>query len=296
MRWKTLRGELDLSHHGAVMGIVNVTPDSFSDGGRFFALDQAVLQGMRLEAEGARILDIGGESTRPGAHAVDDAEQIRRVVPVIRGLRERTSAWLSIDTMSALVAEAALEAGADIINDISGLTADPSMMKLAAESGAGVVIMHMQGRPHTMQRAPEYGDVVEEVRAFLARQHEAALGAGVAAQALVYDPGIGFGKSLDHNTALLRATGTLAPAGRPLLLGVSRKSFLSKLLNQPDLSVRDWPTAALTAWGRARGARVFRVHEVRRSWEALQMAEAISLAGAMPAPYARQPSLVPILA
>jgi dihydropteroate synthase len=258
------------------MGIVNATPDSFSEGGRFATADAAIAQGLRLHEEGAEILDIGGESTRPGAEAVDAGEEMRRVLPVIRGLAEALpGVLLSIDTMKAEVAAAALEAGARIINDVTGLTGDPDMPALAARAGCGVVVMHMQGRPRDMQVAPAYDDVVEEVRGYLAGRFRALCEAGIDPEAMVFDPGIGFGKTADHNLALLRALDTLAPAGRPLLLGISRKSILGTLLGGAAVEERSWATVAMTSFAREHGARVIRAHEAKANAQALRMTEAI---------------------
>jgi dihydropteroate synthase len=226
---------------------------------------------------GAAIIDLGGESTRPGAGAVSADEQIRRTRPVIAALRERSDVLISIDTSVAAVAEAALAAGADIVNDVTGLRGDPEMAGLCARTGAGVVVMHMQGEPRTMQAAPQYEDVVREVGQFFAMQMEVALAAGVAAEAVVFDPGIGFGKSLEHNLTLIRELGRILPSGlfRPILLGVSRKSFLGRVLGSDDLADRAWPTVALTALGREKEARLFRVHEVGPNVQALAMTEAV---------------------
>jgi dihydropteroate synthase len=265
---------MDLSRQGAIMGIVNVTPDSFSDGGKFNHHAAAVEHGLSLLAEGAGILDIGGESTRPGATPVAEAEELARVVPVIRELRRRTDAVISVDTMKPAVAAAALEAGADIVNDVTGL-ADPAMAAVAASAGAGCVAMHIQGRPQHMQLAPAYTDVAQEIAAFFRERLASLTAAGISAEQIVFDPGIGFGKSLEHNLALLRSLAALSPAGRPLLLGVSRKSFIGKTLGDMDMARREWPTVALTSLGREMGVRIFRVHSVRPNVEALRMTEAI---------------------
>ncbi len=274
MWWKFRGKALDLSHRAAVMGILNVTPDSFSDGGRHDAPAAALRRAEEMIAEGADLIDIGGESTRPGADPVEVAAEIDRVLPVIEGLRAGWDGLISIDTMKPEVARAAVAAGADIVNDVSGLR-DPRMVGVCRETGCGVVVMHMKGEPRTMQKAPEYRDVVAEVRDFLARRHAELVAAGIAAEALVYDPGIGFGKTLEHNLALLRATASLAPAGRPLLVGLSRKRFIGWLLDSEEMTDRDWPTVALTAWTREEGAMLHRVHEVRKNREALRMVEAL---------------------
>lgn len=275
MTWKTSRKSLDLSRHGVVMGVLNVTPDSFSDGGRWLEPAAAVAHALQMVADGAAIIDIGGESTRPGAGAVDAATEEARVVPVVRALRARWDGWISVDTSKARVAAAALAAGADVINDVTGLRGDPEMAGLCAASGCGVVVMHMQGEPRTMQEAPCYGDVVAEVAAFFRGRLHELTGNGIDPRALCFDPGIGFGKTAGHNLALLRAVDRLAPAGRPLLLGVSRKSLLGTLLDGAPPSGRGWATVALTAWTREAGVRIHRVHEVKANVEALRMVEAI---------------------
>ena len=274
MFWQLPRSTLDLSSRGLVMGIVNVTPDSFSDGGQYFDAQLAIEHGLQLLAEGADILDIGGESTRPGAEPVGEDEELRRVLPVIAGLRERTEAVLSVDTFKPQVAAAAVKAGADIINDISGFR-DPRMIEVAAQCRAGLVIMHMQGTPRTMQARPGYTDVMAEVTKFFAERLAALQAAGVAAERVVLDPGIGFGKALEHNLTLLRSLPQLAVQGRPRLVGVSRKSLLGTLLGSNAMEDRLWPTVALTAYVREHGAQLVRVHEVRPNVEAMRMVEAI---------------------
>ncbi len=275
MIWRIRDRELDLTCRARVMGILNATPDSFSDGGRHAELDRALAHARAMIAEGAEIIDIGGESTRPGAEPVEADEEIRRTAPVVRALRAEWDGLISIDTMKAAVAEAALAAGADIVNDVSGLTADEAMTPLCAEACCGVVVMHMRGTPRTMQRNPSYEDVVAEVVAWLAGRHEALCDQGIAPEALCCDPGIGFGKTLEHNLALLRALPVIAPAGRPLLLGVSRKSCIAGMLGEPQLEKRDWPTVAITARARDQGVMLHRVHAVRPNVEAIRMIEAI---------------------
>lgn len=279
MIWKTKHGGLDLSQRARVMGILNVTPDSFSDGGAHFGSSSALRHARAMIAEGAEIIDIGGESTRPGAAAVPEAQEITRTVPVVAALRAEWDGLISIDTSKAGVAVAALAAGADIVNDVSGLLADPEMAAVCAASGCGVVVMHMQGKPQTMQVAPHYEDVVAEVRAFFEERLTALTAAGIDAEALCFDPGIGFGKNLDHNLALLAGLKQLRVAGRPLLLGVSRKSFIARVLGEKGLETRDWPTVALTAAAREQGVMLHRVHAVRPNVEALRMTEAILGAG-----------------
>jgi dihydropteroate synthase len=257
------------------MGIVNVTPDSFSDGGRFLDTGRAVEHALHLLAEGADILDFGGESTRPGAEPVSAEEEIRRVIPVIRAIRAQTHALLSIDTMKASVARAALAAGADIINDVTGLGGDPGMIQLAAETTAGLVVMHMRGTPASMQQDPAYQDVVTEVRSYFERRLHVLTDAGIDPARIVFDPGFGFGKTLDHNLQLLRHLPDLRIANRPLLVGISRKSMLSLLSGLDTVADRHWPTVALTAWLREQGADIHRVHEVAPNTQSLRMIEAI---------------------
>jgi dihydropteroate synthase len=257
------------------MGILNVTPDSFSDGGTHAGVTAALEHARRMIAEGAEIIDVGGESTRPGAAEVAVAEEIARTAPVIAALREEWDGLISIDTMKAGVAAAALEAGAAIVNDVSGLTADPEMARVCAESGCGVVVMHMQGDPRTMQVAPQYDDVVAAVGAFFEERLAALTAAGIDPEAICFDPGIGFGKTVAHNLSLLRALPDLGVSGRPLLLGVSRKSFIGRVLGSDELADRAWPTVAITAWAREAGVMIHRVHEVLPNVQALRMTEAI---------------------
>jgi dihydropteroate synthase len=275
MIWRTSRRAFDLTDRGVIMGVINVTPDSFSDGGAFGDDDSAVAHGLRLVEEGAEILDIGGESTRPGSEAVPVDEELRRVIPVIEKLAGRTSAALSIDTSKAEVARAALEAGAEIINDVTALGGDDAMASVAAASDAGVVLMHMRGTPRTMQKDPHYDDVVREVAEFLGERLAVAHAAGINGDRLAIDPGIGFGKTVEHNLQLIAALGTFAELGCPVVLGVSRKSFLATAAGCPEIADRDAPTVALTSLGRELGARIFRVHAVRPNAEALRMTEAI---------------------
>ena len=275
MIWKTRRGELDLTQRARVMGILNVTPDSFSDGGAHFEVGTALAHARELIAEGAEIIDIGGESTRPGAAEVSAEDEIARTAPVVAALRGEWDGLISIDTSKAAVAAAALAAGADIVNDVSGLLGDPEMPGLCATTSCGVVVMHMQGTPRTMQAAPYYADVVAELREFFKERLETLTAAGIAPAAICLDPGIGFGKSLAHNVSLLGALDQISVAGRPVLLGVSRKSFIGKLLGSSELSDREWPTVALTARARESGVMLHRVHAVRANLQALRMLEAI---------------------
>ncbi|NNC90643.1 MAG: dihydropteroate synthase [Akkermansiaceae bacterium] len=277
--WKLRDRELDLSRRGLVMGILNVTPDSFSDGGAFREPAGALRHARRMIVEGADIVDIGGESTRPGAEPVTEPDELERTIPVVEALRAEWDGLISIDTTKAAVAGAALAAGADIVNDVSGLRGDEGMTGVCAEAGCGVVVMHMQGEPRTMQRNPEYGDVVREVRAFFKKRYEALQDGGIKRERICFDPGIGFGKTLAHNLALLANLDRLQLTGRPLLVGVSRKSFIGAVLDDPSLDHREWPTVALTALTHTRGARIHRVHSVRENREALRMMEAIVGAG-----------------
>ena len=275
MLWRTRHATLDLTRHARVMGILNVTPDSFSDGGLHADTDAALAHARRMIAEGAAIIDIGGESTRPGAAPVAADDEIARTVPVVAALRAEWDGLISIDTTKAAVAAAALAAGADIVNDVSGLCADPAMPTLCATSGCGVVVMHIQGTPRTMQHAPHYTDVVAEVAAFLAGRATFLADAGIHPEALCFDPGIGFGKSPTHNLELLRALDRLNPPGRPLLLGVSRKSFITRIFKTDDLARRDSITTTLTALARTMGVMLHRVHNVHPNLDALRAAEAM---------------------
>ena len=275
MIWRLKRRTFDLTHRGVIMGVLNVTPDSFSDGGEFLDPAQAVTHALRMEGEGAEIIDVGGESTRPGAEAVEPEEELSRVVPVIRALRARSQVVISIDTSKAVVAREAVSEGADIINDVTALLGDSLMPEVAARSGAGVVLMHMQGEPRTMQENPHYDDVVAEVIEFLRQRVSAAIGYGMAAERIAIDPGIGFGKKPEHNLALLSAIDRFARLGRPVLVGVSRKSFLRWLADAASTAERFWPGVALTSFCREKGARIFRVHEPKPHWDALRMTEAI---------------------
>lgn len=278
MIWQIRHTALDLSRRGLIMGIVNVTPDSFSDGGKYFNPGAAVQRCLQLVAEGADIVDIGGESVRPGSLPVSTEEELRRVLPVIRELRQtQREILISIDTSKAEVARQCLKDGADIINDVTALRGDPEMAQVVAETNAGLILMHMQGRPATMQNHPEYTDIVSEVRNFLRRQADVAVSCGINPMSIVFDPGIGFGKTAEHNIALLAALPLLVPSsnGRPFLIGVSRKAFLSRFSSDPSMVGRFWPGVALTSFCRECGVRLFRVHEPRPHKEALRMTEAI---------------------
>jgi dihydropteroate synthase len=264
------------------MGVVNVTPDSFSDGGSFLEADSAVAHACELVAQGADILDVGGESTRPGAEPVAADEELRRVMPVLEGISTAgLDAQVSIDTSKAPVARAAIAAGAQIVNDVSALRADPELAELIAESGVECCLMHMLGEPRTMQREPRYGDVVDDVKAFLEERLSFAVRAGVSEERVMLDPGIGFGKTIAHNLELLGRLAELTALGRPLVVGTSRKSFLGRLLAdaageaEPVAPQRRLPaTIATNVLALERGASVFRVHDVAPVRGALAVAAA----------------------
>ncbi len=257
------------------MGIVNVTVDSFSDGGKCLEAPAAVAHALRLEAEGADILDIGGESTRPGAQPVAAEEEMARVLPVIRALAGRTRCAISVDTYKARVAAAALDAGAEIINDVGGLR-DPAMAEVAALAGAGVVIMHMRGEPRSMQKDPVYEDVVREIREFFRQSYARAITCGMKPEQIAFDPGIGFGKTAAHNLTLINHMEELRVEDRPLVLGASRKSFIEKVIGAVEMAERLAPTVALTVAGRLRGVNIFRVHDVVENVRALKITESLS--------------------
>jgi dihydropteroate synthase len=292
--WKIDGRVVDLAQHGFLMGVLNVTPDSFSDGGSHFGFETALAHGLKLAAEGADIIDVGGESTRPGAEPIEVKEELRRVVPVIERLSaamkraenaqrptpnaaQRPMKLISIDTSKAEVARAAIEAGASIVNDVTGGRGDAGMMPLVAGTDAAFIIVHMQGSPRTMQNAPHYVDVVAEVADFFRQQHARALECGIDPMAIAFDPGIGFGKTLAHNLALLANLERLRVQQRPLVIGVSRKSFLGKLIGSKEMADRLAPAIGLTALLRSRDADVFRVHDVKEHVNALRVAEAVLL-------------------
>ena len=273
--WKIGDRTFDLSQQGLIMGVLNVTPDSFSDAGNFFDTETAVEHGLKMAAEGAHIVDVGGESTRPGAEAVAVEEELRRVIPVIEGLRRKSELIISIDTSKAEVARAAIRAGASIVNDVTGGRGDEGMMPLIAETKSALIIMHMQGTPQTMQVAPQYTNVVSEISDFFRQQYARALVYSIDPMAIAFDPGIGFGKTLEHNLELLAHLEVLRACDRPIVIGVSRKSFLGKLIGSAQISDRLAPAVALTSLLRAHGADVFRVHDVRETANALRVTEAI---------------------
>ena len=258
-----------------IMGVINVTPDSFSDGGRYMAAEAAIAHGLELEVEGAAILDVGGESTRPGADPVSETEELRRVMPVIEGLIERgAGARISIDTSKARVAARALEAGATLVNDVTALRGDPDMAGVVASGGAECCLMHMLGDPRTMQDDPRYDDVVNDIKAFLSERMEFAVRAGIAEARILVDPGIGFGKTIEHNLELLRRLGEFLDLGRPLVLGTSRKAFLGRLTGREAPDERLAATVATNVLAYERGARVFRVHDVGPVHDALTVTAA----------------------
>jgi len=257
------------------MGVLNVTPDSFSDGGKFFTVEKAVEHGLTMVADGAHIIDVGGESTRPGAAPVTVEEEARRVVPVIKELRAKIDVVISIDTSKAQVARAAIVAGASIVNDVTGGRGDREMMPFAAEMKAAFIIMHMQGNPRTMQSDPRYVDVVSEVADFFRQQYACALDCGIDPMAIAFDPGIGFGKTLEYNLDLLAQLERIRVHQRPLVLGVSRKSFLAKLTGSSEMNDQLASTVTLTSVLRTRGADVLRVHDVKENVNALRVTEAI---------------------
>ena len=258
------------------MGVLNVTPNSFSDGGEFLDAESAIEHGIQLANEGADIIDIGGESTRPGAEPVSTKEELRRVIPVIEKLRAKIDIAISIDTSKSEVAGAALDAGASIVNDVTAGRGDKRMLPLAATRNAALVFMHMQGEPRTMQKNPQYGDVVREVADFFRQQYTRAIECGVDPMRLAFDPGIGFGKAMEHNLSLLESLEHLRVDDRPLIVGVSLKSFLGKLIGSNEMRDRLAPTIALTAILRTRGADVLRVHDVKENVAALRTVEEVS--------------------
>jgi dihydropteroate synthase len=259
-------------HDPVVMGVVNVTPDSFSDGGKWLDPDKAIAHARRLVADGAAILDIGGESTRPGANPVVAEEQLRRIVPVFEGL-QGVEARLSIDTTKASVARAAIEAGADIVNDVTALRDDPDLAGLCAERGVTVCLMHMLGEPRTMQDDPHYDDVVDDIKAFLVERLEHGVAAGIAEDKVWLDPGIGFGKTVDHNLALLARLDELVAIGRPIVVGTSRKGFIGRISGE-EIGGRVPGTIATNVIALGNGAEVFRVHDVAAVAQALEVAAA----------------------
>ena len=271
--WSCRGREIDCSQRTLVMGILNATPDSFSDGGVFQGLEKGVERALQMVEEGADIIDIGGESTRPGAEPVQTLEEIRRTVPIIGKLREQSDGLISIDTMKAEVARAAVDAGADIINDVSSL-GDPDMAAVAAETGAGLVLMHMQGDPQMMQNNPQYDDVVFDIRDFLEERMAQAVEAGVATEQVALDPGIGFGKTDAQNLELLTEIPIFKMSGRPVLIGVSRKSLFGRLLGR-EVDERLAGSLAAAVFSMMRGAHILRVHDVKESCDAVRLVDTL---------------------
>jgi dihydropteroate synthase len=269
-------GDRTLGPDPVLIGVLNVTPDSFSDGGDYLVPDKAAARAATMLDEGAQIIDVGGESTRPGSDPIPPEDEVRRVVPVVREiLAQRPDAIVSVDTYRAKTARAALEAGARIVNDVTALRGDRRMAEVVADARCPLVLMHMLGEPKTMQRDPRYDDVVREVRDFLAERAEHAVAAGVEPESILLDPGIGFGKTLEHNLALLLHLDALVETGFPVLVGASRKSFIGKITGVEEAKDRVFGTVATTVLAYERGATFFRVHDVRANREALAVARAI---------------------
>ena len=265
---------LTLGTNTHVMGILNVTPDSFSDGGHYLDVQQAIAHAETMIAEGATLIDIGGESSRPGASPVSIAEELARVVPVVHALANTADVLISVDTYKAEVAQRALAAGAHIVNDITALTGDPNMAGVLAEMEAGVVLMHMKGTPRTMQQAPKYKDVVSEILAWLEKRVQKAEAHGIAPERIIIDPGIGFGKTTEHNLQLLKRLSEFQALNRPLLIGTSRKAFIGNILDVP-VTERIEGTAATVCWAITHGADIVRVHDVKANVRAAQMTDAL---------------------
>jgi dihydropteroate synthase len=275
MRWQLRDRTVTFEQRALIMGIVNVTPDSFSDGGLYAATDAAIAHGLELVEQGADILDIGGESTRPYATPVDEAEELRRVVPVVEALSRQTAALLSIDTSKAAVARACLDRGAQIVNDVTALTGDAGMLEVVRQSGAGVILMHMQGSPATMQDAPHYDDVVADIRAYLAKRLEDVTAQGIEPEKIALDPGVGFGKTHQHNLEIVARLHELMALNRPICLGVSRKGFIGKITGRP-VEQRAIGSVALACYALAQGAaQILRVHDVAQTRDAVLMLAAL---------------------
>jgi len=270
-----------------LMGVVNVTPDSFFDGGRFLDVESAVAHAVRLVEEGADLLDIGAESTRPGAEIVNEVEECRRAIPVVAAIARAVTVPISIDTSKAIVAREALYAGAVLVNDVTALRGDPAMVDVVASVGAGIVLMHMQGTPRTMQRAPHYDDVIGEISEFFEERIRFAEAHGIVRRQIILDPGIGFGKLLVHNLTLINQLHSFEQFECPLLVGVSQKAFLGQLVDRP-VQERQWATAAAVAMAVDRGARILRVHDVKTMKDVVEVAAAIGQqkAGSMKAQHA----------
>ena len=274
-QWKLKTKTLVISQTPLIMGIVNATPDSFSDGGSFFAPQDAIEQGLRLANEGAAIIDVGGESTRPYSEPVSTDQEIERVVPVVQGIAARSDVPISIDTSKAAVAVAAIDAGAQIINDVTGLTGDPKMLQVAVESGVGVCAMHMQGTPQTMQDKPHYANVVQDIAGYLKQRKESLLDAGIPLEKICLDPGIGFGKTHRHNLELLAGCEAFLELGCPILIGHSRKGFIGKLLGDKEAE-RDSGTLAISLLLAQKKMHILRLHQVAPTVAALKVQAGIT--------------------
>ena len=275
-QWFFAKGhKIDCRTRPLIMGVVNITADSFYDGGRYLKPDRAIAHAMELVGQGADLIDIGGESTRPGSQFISEQDELDRVLPVVEELARRISIPISVDTTKSRVAQCALEYGASIINDVSAMTQDSAMASVIARSGAAVVLMHMQGTPQTMQLAPSYADVVGEVIQFLDARVQDAIRAGIARTNIVLDPGFGFGKLMFHNLELLRRLSSLLTLNRPLLVGLSRKAFIGTIIDK-SVEHREWGTAAAVALAVDRGARIIRVHDVAMMMDVAKMAAAAS--------------------
>jgi|TARA_B100000809_G_scaffold266927_1_gene333127 dihydropteroate synthase len=258
-----------------IMGILNVTPDSFSDGGRFISPRHAVENAKKMIEDGADIIDIGGESSRPGADPVSAGEELERVIPVVQGVADETKAIVSVDTCKAVVADQALQAGADMINDVTALRGDPEIVQLVAQADASIILMHMQGDPRTMQQKPTYTNLIDEISLFLQESIEFAESNGVSPRRIIIDPGIGFGKAIQDNLEILRQLNQFRKLGKPMLIGTSRKSFIGEILDLP-VECRLEGTAATVAWSIAGGVDIVRVHDVKPMKRVAQMTDAIS--------------------
>ena len=265
---------LDLDLKTRVMGTLNVTPDSFSDGGQYLESNQAIERGITMAREGADIIDVGGESTRPYSRKITVSEELDRVVPVIEGLKKELAIPISIDTCKGEVAQGALKAGASMINDISALRFDPDMASIAAEAGVPVILMHMKGMPENMQKNPTYGDLIPEIFGFLEDAIERSVSAGIKRDLIIVDPGIGFGKTFDHNLKIIKELSRFEALERPVLLGTSNKAFIGHILGK-EVYERDTGTMATIAYGVINGAHIVRVHNVRKAVETVRMIEAI---------------------
>ena len=274
-KFKTARKEIELGVETLIMGVLNCTPDSFSDGGSYKGTDTMVNRALEMTKQGADLIDIGGESTRPGSEPVNETEELSRVIPVIKKLREKSDILISIDTTKAAVAKAAVEAGADIINDISGFKMDPDMKQVAVETKAGCMLMHMRGTPQTMQQFLEYDDIVKDIISYFEDIIDDLIKSGIDRQCIMIDPGIGFSKDVEQNLILIRQLKDFESLKLPILLGTSRKSFIGHILNKKDPKDRVWGTAASIAIGIANGAHVVRVHDIHEMTDVAKISDAI---------------------